>query len=117
MDAKLLRRLKRIRDDLDEVIREADESKPQAPDTEWHRWFRRAGAVLNHVDQAGGSVRPEVWRTLADHYGYDPRGLAGFYTGRDPSMRRDPNTDERVLTERGKIEAANWRRLFAWDKR
>jgi hypothetical protein len=28
-------------------------------------------------------------------------------------MRRDRDTDMRILAERGKLEAQNWRRLFA----
>lgn len=112
MDEKLLQRLKRIRLEIDEIIEVAERAAGSIPDTAWHRWFKRSGAVLNHVDQAGGSVRPEVWRAIAGHYGYDPRGLAGFYSGRDPSMIRDRSTDDRILTERGKIEAQNWRRLF-----
>jgi hypothetical protein len=81
-------------------------------ETHWHVWFRRAGAVLNDVDQAGGVVDKETWREIGLRAGYDPRGLAGFYTGSDPSMRRDPDSDERFLTERGHLEAENWRRLF-----
>ena len=113
MEDKLLRQLKRIRDELDGVITEAEAGSNGVPDTAYHKWFRRAGGVLNHVSQAGGEVKPDVWRTIGEHYGYDPRGMAGFYSGRDPSMRRDPDTDVRILTERGKLEAQNWRRLFA----
>jgi len=113
MEDKPLRHLKRIRDELNEIIAEAEASSDDVADTAYNKWFKRAGAVLNHVDEAGGEVRPEVWRTIGEHYGYDPRGTAGFYSGRDPSMRRDPVTDMRVLTERGQLEAQNWRRLFA----
>jgi hypothetical protein len=109
MEEALLRRLTRIRDELDAIITTAAR---EVPDTAWHRWFKRAGGVLNHVDQAGGEVRPEVWRAIGDHYGYDPRGMAGFYSGHDPSMRRDRATNMRILTDRGRIEAQNWRRLF-----
>src|SRR4051794_17663215 len=113
MDMKVLQRLKRIRGEVDDIIQEAERTNGAGPpDTEWHRWFKRAGAILNHVDEAGGSVRAEVWRELAPLYGYQSRGLAGFYSGNDPTMVRDPVTDERRLTERGKLEAANWRRLF-----
>jgi hypothetical protein len=113
MDNNLMKRLARIRDDLDAVIAEvANNTGIEPPDMSWHRWFRRAGGVLNDVDEAGGSVTPEGWRDIGLRHDYDPRGLAGFYSGRDPSMRREPGADARVLTERGKIEAQNWRRLF-----
>jgi hypothetical protein len=112
VDSATLRRLKKLRDELTALIDSAEGSNGEHPETTWHRWFRRAGAVLNDVDQAGGVVDKETWREIGLRLGYDPRGLAGFYTGNDPSMRRDPDSDERRLTERGRLEAANWRRLF-----
>lgn len=112
MDYTTLRALKKMRDELTSLIDDAEQSNGGHPETTWHIWFRRAGAVLNEVDQAGGKVDKETWRGIGLGLGYDPRGLAGFYTGNDPSMRRDPHSDERRLTERGHLEAANWRRLF-----
>lgn len=112
MDAATLRRLKKLRDELSAIIDGAERSNGEHQESHWHVWFRRAGAVLNEVDQAGGVVDRETWRQIGLRLGYDPRGLAGFYTGNDPSMRRDPKSDERLLTERGRLEAANWRRLF-----
>jgi hypothetical protein len=112
MDSATLRRLKKLRDELTAVIDSAERSGVEPPETHWHVWFRRAGAVLNDVDRAEGVVDKETWRQIGVRHGYDPRGLAGFYTGNDPSMRRDPDSDERRLTERGRLEAANWRRLF-----
>lgn len=112
MDSATLKRLKKLRDELTAVIDAEGRSAEDSPPTHWHVWFHRAGGVLNEVDQAGGAVDKEKWREIGLNLGYDPRGLAGFYTGNDPSMRRDPDTDERQLTERGRLEAANWRRLF-----
>lgn len=113
MDNVTLRRLKKMRDDLSALIARAEGSGGGLEQTHWHVWFRRAGGVLNDVDQAGGVVDAETWRQIGIDSGYDPRGLAGFYTGKDPSMRRDPDTELRHLTERGEIEASHWRRLFA----
>lgn len=110
MDAAVVKRLKNMRDELTALIDTAD---GDVPETHWHVWFRRAGAVLNDVDQSGGQVDKDQWREIGLRHGYDPRGLAGFYTGNDPSMHRDPESDRRLLTERGRLEAANWRRLFA----
>lgn len=112
MDSATLRRLRKLRDELTAVIEGAERADGGRQETHWHVWFRRAGAVLNDVDQAGGIVDGKTWRQIGVSLGYDPRGLAGFYTGNDPSMRRDPDSDERVLTERGRLEAAHWRRLF-----
>jgi hypothetical protein len=112
VDSATLRRLRKIGDELTAVIDSVERANGGHPETHWHAWFRRAGAVLNDVDQAGGVVNKEAWREIGLRLGYDPRGLAGFYTGSDPSMRRDPDTDERLLTERGRLEAENWRRLF-----
>lgn len=113
MDEKTLRKLKLMRDELTDIIARAEaDSTNGAPDTEWRRWFRRMGAVLNDVERAGGTVSRDEWRAIGLRHNYDPRGLAGFYTGNDPSMVRDPATDERRLTDRGRLEAANWRRLF-----
>jgi hypothetical protein len=112
IDTASLGRLRHLRDELTALIEGAEAAGEAPPQTTWHLWFRRAGAVLNEVDRAGGAVDKERWREIGLGLGYDPRGLAGFYTGNDPSMRRDPDSDERRLTERGLLEAANWRRLF-----
>ena len=112
MDGNTLRQLKRIRRELDELIEKAERENGAPPDTEYNRWFRRVGSVLNAVEQAGGSVTVDQWRQIGLDHGYDPRGLAGFYTGKDPSMKRDSDSDVRYVTERGKLDAANWRRLF-----
>lgn len=104
--------MRRLRDEFAALVEDAERANGGHPETTWYVWFRRAGAVLNDVDQAGGAVDKETWREIGLRLGYDPRGLAGFYTGNDPSMRRDPDSDERFLTERGRLEAANWRRLF-----
>jgi hypothetical protein len=113
MDGATLRRLRKLREDLSALIADAEQAGTGQAETHWHIWFRRAGAVLNQVDAEGGAVDAHRWRQIGIDLGYDPRGLAGFYTGNDPSMRRDPQSDQRYLTERGKLEAANWRRLFA----
>lgn len=109
----VLRRLKKTREELSVVIADIEAAGEGQPETHWHVWFRRAGAVLNQVDAEGGVVDSFRWREIGVDLGYDPRGLAGFYTGNDPSMRRDAKSDLRYLTERGRLEAANWRRLFA----
>jgi hypothetical protein len=112
VDSSTLRRLKKLRDELTSLIDGVEKTNGTQQESHWHVWFRRAGAVLNDVDQAGGAVDKETWRQIGLRLGYDPRGLAGFYTGSDPSMHRDPDSDQRILTERGRLEAANWRRLF-----
>lgn len=112
MDDNTLRELKRIREDLDDIIERAERDNGAAAETEYKRWFRRVGSVLNAVEQAGGSITVDEWREIGLRHNYDPRGLAGFYTGKDPSMKRDPDTDLRHITDRGKLDAANWRRLF-----
>lgn len=109
MDKATLGKLKRIRDEMVTLVANLES---EVQETEWERWFRRAGAVMNEVDEAGGVVDKDKWKEIGIRHGYDPRGLAGFYTGHDPSMERDAETDERKLTARGGIEAQNWRRLF-----
>jgi hypothetical protein len=109
MDKATLGRLKRMRDEMVALVASVE---GEVQETDWERWFRRAGAVLNEVDAASGVVDKGQWREIGIRNGYDPRGLAGFYTGHDPSMERDAVTDERKLTARGQIEAQNWRRLF-----
>jgi hypothetical protein len=109
-ESKTVQRLKRIRDELDDVIR-AETQNGQA-ESEWRRWFRRAGGVLHDVVEAGGSVNQTQWREIGNRHDYDPRGLGGFYTGDEPSMVRDPTSDSRSITERGREDAARWERLF-----
>jgi hypothetical protein len=82
----------------------------QAPEPGWTREQLRIGAVLNDVLKAGGRLTVDEWRQIGLDRGYDPRGLSGFFTGRVPSMRSEGN--DRVLTDRGRREAEDWRRLY-----
>ncbi len=61
------------------------------------RWRR----LLTAVEDAGGTVSRDEWRTMGITCGYDARGLGGFYRGRNASMR--VNSDgTRSLTAAGK---------------
>ena len=57
--------------------------------------------MLTEVEDAGGAVAGDQWREIGVKYGYDPRGLGGFYTGTNASMRRNPD-GTRSLTGAGK---------------
>ena len=78
-------------------------------ETEEERLFRtRNGPFLNAIDEAGGAVTRSEFSTLGRTFGYkDARGLGGFATGQNPSIRSEG--EMRVLTERGKALAARWR--------
>jgi hypothetical protein len=59
------------------------------------RWLR----VLTRVEELGGRVTPDEWRDIGAEFGYDPRGLGGFFRGANASMRIDG--EDRVLTDQG----------------
>jgi hypothetical protein len=66
------------------------------------------GLCMNAIDAAGGAVTRSQFSVLGRKYGYaDARGLGGFATGKNPSIRSEG--DMRVLTQRGKALAARWR--------
>jgi hypothetical protein len=63
----------------------------------------RRRAILAAVEAAGGCLDVSAWRALGLAHGYNPRGLAGFFGGRWPSMVSDGR--HRCLTERGRRRA------------
>src|SRR5438034_11633810 len=83
------------------------EESQQPDESDAERQFReRIGPFLNAIDKAGGSVTAEEFGDLGRQFGYDPRGLGGFATGANPSIRSEG--DRRVLTPRGKALSARW---------
>jgi hypothetical protein len=66
----------------------------------------RIGPLLHEILAQGGSVhRTELSRLAGKYYG-SPRGVGGFATGRQPSIRS--NGDMRELTDRGRALAESW---------
>lgn len=101
---RLLREMERNISELRAHLIEAQ------PESGWMTWFRRSGGFLAAMDQRGGRLHHTEISDLAREHGYDPRGLAGFYGGAQRSLARDG--DDRVLTEIGRRNAEQWRRLF-----
>ncbi len=64
----------------------------------------RARQVLAEVAARNGRLHVDDWRALGVRYGYEVRGLAGFFGGRWPSMWSEG--DWRVLTTLGEERAA-----------
>lgn len=107
MDARTNTLLKRADDALADLRAHLSDARA---DPGWRRDEQRVGAVLSDVLAAGGRVTVDAWRDIGLRHGYDPRGLSGFFTGGVPSMRSDG--DDRVLTDRGRKVAEDWRRLY-----
>jgi hypothetical protein len=85
-------------------------SAEQPGENEGERVFRtKIGPFLNAMEAAGGDVTSEEFGALGRRFGYDPRGLGGFATGSNPSIRSEG--DRRILTARGKALAAQWRAI------
>jgi len=111
-DSKIERLLAQIERNVAELREQLSESQPEPG---WMVWFRRSGGFLAAMDERGGRLhRTEISR-LAREHGYDPRGLAGFYTGDRPSLTLDG--DDRVLTEVGQLHAKEWRHVFGANGR
>jgi hypothetical protein len=80
----------------------------QIAETDDARRFRiQIGPFLDAIDGSGGAVTRSQFSALGQKYGYDARGLGGFASGNDPSIRSEG--EMRVLTERGKGLARRWR--------
>ena len=60
--------------------------------------------MLAAVLSAGGCLDVTEWQALGLRYGYNPRGLAGFFGGQYPSMVSDGR--QRCLTDLGRGRAA-----------
>lgn len=111
MDARANTLLKRAEQAIADLRAHLDETTPEPG---WRREEERIGSVLADVHRRGGRLSVDEWRDIGLAHGYDPRGLAGFFTGRMPSMRSDG--DDRVLTARGELEAVRWERAFGKTK-
>ena len=62
--------------------------------------YSRRRDMLAAVLAAGGCLDVSEWRALGLRYGYNPRGLAGFFGGQFPSMLSHGR--RRCLTDRGR---------------
>jgi hypothetical protein len=94
---ELRQRFDRLAKDLNELRALALGEAEADPNWEW----RRLAAFLRPFYEAPGQrLLPSQARAAAIAAGYDPRGTAGFYSGKRPSLRGDG--DWRVLTDVGR---------------
>jgi len=85
--------LYQVAEDLRKVLEQED-----AQFAADQRWLR----VLTMVEDRGGRVSAAEWAKIGAKCGYDPRGLGGFHTGAEASVKRLKSTDERQLTAAGR---------------
>jgi hypothetical protein len=88
----------------------ASEVAPSAPEPQWRGDYTRIWRLLHAVRQAGGDLSAEEWAGLGAAQHYDPRGLGGFFRGREPVMAAEG--ERRVLTEHGRRFIERWERDF-----
>jgi len=75
---------------------------------QWRRSTAKQWALLNALARDhGGDVGAEEWARLGRQHGYDPRGLGGFFVGREQLMARQGA--RRVLTDHGQRFIERWR--------
>jgi hypothetical protein len=107
-------RLKRAYAEIGTVLQEAGiaarRPRPSA-DPKWltdtaKQWRLLSDFAANH----GGILGPREWSRLGRRHGYDPRGLGGFFVGKQPLMASDG--ERRVLTDRGQRFIERWRGDF-----
>jgi len=71
------------------------------------QWWNRRNSVLAAVLSKGGTVSSDEWREIGAKYGFDPRGLGGFYVGKNASMTRIAG-DRRALRDSGVQDVKRW---------
>jgi hypothetical protein len=107
-------RLKRAYAEIGTVLQEAGivARLPRPPaDPKWltdtaKQWGLLSDFSANH----SGDLAAGGWSRLGRQHGYDPRGLGGFFVGKQPLMSSDG--DRRVLTDRGHRFIERWRGDF-----
>lgn len=53
----------------------------------WNRRLLRQALIVNDIIEAGGSVSHQTWKDeIAYRWGYEGRGLAGFFRGGDQGL-------------------------------
>jgi hypothetical protein len=68
-------------------------------DEAWVREYRFLHLVAEYGDDG---VDVHTQRRLMVRVGYSPQASGGFFGGNEPSLRRDPATDQRYITEDGR---------------
>ena len=106
-------KLNSITRQLDEVRRylDAAASGLDVPLDGWVAWFKRVGAFLNDVEEAGGRLSADDVVAIARKHGYDGRGTAGFYSGANASLKWHSD-GTREITAAGIGKAKQWREMF-----
>lgn len=69
-------------------------------------------AILDEVYSAGGSIEHEKFLQLANLYGKETRGLAGYFSGNNPSITLYKGTGSKklvLLTDSGKSKVEGFR--------
>src|SRR5215207_1161692 len=103
---QLRRRFDQLAKDLEDLRALALGEVDADPDWEWRRIARFLGCFYA---APGQRLLPLQARAAAVAAGYDPRGTAGFYSGRGPSLKAEG--DWRVLTAVGRKLYEEYRHL------
>jgi hypothetical protein len=82
---------------------------PQPPPGE-EESLRRWWSLLADVEARGGRLSAEEFRELARSHGYQPRGVGGFFSGANATMRREGDIVE--ITARGRRDVLYWAPTF-----
>jgi len=72
-------------------------------------WWDRRNSVLAEVIKRGNVISSEEWIEIGKKYGFDPRGLGGFFTGKRPSMV-SIGGGKKAITESGVKDVKEWLR-------
>jgi hypothetical protein len=72
--------------------------------------YRRWWSLLADVEARGGRMTADGFRALARRHGYDPRGVGGFFSGANATMRREDDVVE--LTAVGRRDVLYWAPTF-----
>lgn len=80
-------------------------------------WLIQRVFVWNEIYERGGLVRKDEFYRIGREYGYNTRGLGGFFTGKKPSLRYvGVNKDTIVLEDWAKAEVEKYREWIIQNK-
>lgn len=104
----ILAGIARMESTLDRLRQQLNELKAiVSPNVNALDWWDRRCHVLVDVYQHDGVVTADEWYSIGEKYGYDRRGLGGFFAGNSPSMTQIAG-GRHALTEAGRRDAEEY---------
>ena len=93
MSNAVMETIERIEEELATLKTIVVASNIEQPEDEdrrvWVEKMNRRRNLLRHIHEQGGKVESkDVWKELGIKFGFDTRGLGGFFVGKNSSMEK-----------------------------